>query len=66
MAHPRHAAALRGGRLVRVRPLFEVVSDYDAELDALDAVGWLADPPPPLALVRAASEDMRAGGALGF
>jgi len=38
----------------------------DADLDALDALGWLADPPPPSALVRAASDDVRADGALEF
>lgn len=29
----------------------------EAELDYLDAAGWLAEPPLPSALVRAASDD---------
>lgn len=38
----------------------------EAALDSVDSAGWLADPPPPAALVRAASDDASQDGELEF
>jgi len=49
-----------------LRPPATATAVDDTQLDALHTGEWLVDPPPPSMLVRAASDDARADGALEF
>lgn len=53
-------------RLFRMTDATPISLAEDAALDLLDAAGWLAEPPSPAALVRAASDDASQDGELEF
>lgn len=53
-------------RLCLMTDATPITTAEEAELDSLDAAGWLAAPPSPSALVRAASDDSSRDGELEF